>query len=97
MYLGSHSEQQERVKEKRWLTFDSKSPAFVPGWLPFFTAWVSAPVYHETDRKVFDQSMFSTAKEETAGGSLLRETDEPERSEGIGLFEVNVLTDEYPW
>jgi hypothetical protein len=44
-------------------------------------------------KTVFDQRMFSTVKGETGGSlRLLRGTDEPEKSEGDSLFNVNVPT-----
>ena len=64
----------------------------------FITARVSAPVYitkptaDPAAKTVFDQRTLSTVNGETAGGRLLRGTDESEKSEGVGLFNVNVPT-----
>jgi hypothetical protein len=64
----------------------------------FITARVSAPVYitkptaDPAAKTVFDQSTFSTVNGETLGGKLFRGTDESEKSEGVGLFNVNVPT-----
>jgi hypothetical protein len=62
------------------------------------TAQVSEPVYitkptaDPAAKTVFDQSTFSTVNRETEGCKLLRGTDESKKSEGVGLFNVNVPT-----
>ena len=78
----------------------SKNPTFVPRcqWFVFITARVSAQVYITKPtadpgaKTVFDQRVFSSVNGEKVSGRLLRGTDESEKSEGVGLFNVNVPT-----
>ena len=53
------------------------------------------PTADPAAKTVFDQSTFSTVNRETVGGRLLRGIDGSEKSEGVGLFNVNVPTKEW--
>ena len=71
-----------------------------PGWLLFITVQVPAPAYHETDswsgsqNSVWPEHVLDCQKGETLGDGLLRRTDEPEKSEDVGLPKVS-CTDKY--
>ena len=64
----------------------------------FITARVLVPVYitkptaDPAAKTVFDQSMFSTINGETLVGQIMRGTEESEKTEGVGLFNVNMPT-----
>jgi len=69
----------------------SNSPTFVPGWLVFITARVSAPVYTTNPiadpaaRTVFDHRTFSAVKGDTEGGRGCNGTEfELPKIEGCG-------------
>lgn len=78
----------------------SNSPTFVPGWLVFITARVSAPVYtinptaDPAARTVFDHNTFSAVKGDTDGGSGCKGTERelPKVEGGGGVFRVKVPT-----
>jgi hypothetical protein len=54
--------------------------------------YITKPTADPAAKTVFDQRTFSTVNGETEGGRGLRGTDKFDKSEEIGLFNVNVPT-----